>query len=700
MALWLVLAGAVGNTIDRLRFGAVVDFLDFHAVGYHWPAFNVADSAIVHRRRPDPPRQPRAVASQDQARARRAMIEVGQTAHDAGLVRRRCWRSAACTGTVQENLGIGKRSPDEFQVVRRAPLVAAARLQPAPARARRAAGRRRRTPPAQAEQILTGQPRRAGRPRPTRARASWRCWRRARSRPSPASASCWSPRMRELVEPRRQPLPVHPELPARGDAGRSPTCSTRWPRRSGLQAAAGRGQRDHRADGQPAPGPVRRRRRDGVGSATRRARDRSGLNLRARRAAAGVFHPETFTLDNGMQVVVVENHRAPVVAHWVWYKVGTADSPPGKSGLPHFLEHLMFKGTGAIPPGEFSKIVARQGGNDNAMTSYEFTAYFQMIAKDRLELVMAMEADRMVNLDLVRRARLSRARRDPGGAPLARRQRARGPAGRAADGRPVPAPSLPAAGDRLVPRDRRLHPRGRARLLPAMVRAQQRGPGRRRRRRPRPSCGRWPSGPTAASPARPVPPRRRLVEPPQHAERRVVLHHERVRQPSLMRSYLAPSYASPGHEHAYALEVLAEILGGGGTSRLFRTRRGRAGPGGRGRLPSTAAPASTAPPSASTPARARASTWPSSRARSTPRSTRVLADGVTEEELARTRGRLLAEAIYARDSLSGAARVFGAALTCGEAGRRRRGLAGADRRGDARAGACRGRATCCGPSSR
>ena len=105
-------------------------------------------------------------------------------------------------------------------------------------------------------------------------------------------------------------------------------------------------------------------------------------------------------LENGMQVVVIPNHRAPVVAHWVWYKVGTADSPPGKSGLPHFLEHLMFKGSGTIAPGEFSKIVARHGGNDNAMTSYDSTAYFQMIAKDRLELVMAMEADRMVNLDL------------------------------------------------------------------------------------------------------------------------------------------------------------------------------------------------------------------------------------------------------------------------------------------------------------
>ena len=85
----------------------------------------------------------------------------------------------------------------------------------------------------------------------------------------------------------------------------------------------------------------------------------AGLNLAPEVPASGVFHPETFMLDNGMEVVVVENHRAPVVAHWVWYKVGTADSPPGKSGLPHFLEHLMFKGTGEIPPGEFSKIVAR-----------------------------------------------------------------------------------------------------------------------------------------------------------------------------------------------------------------------------------------------------------------------------------------------------------------------------------------------------
>ncbi|MBT6911610.1 MAG: insulinase family protein, partial [Rhodospirillaceae bacterium] len=101
-----------------------------------------------------------------------------------------------------------------------------------------------------------------------------------------------------------------------------------------------------------------------------------------------------------MQVVVIEDHRAPVIAHMVWYKVGAADEPPGKSGIAHFLEHLMFKGTPTVPSGEFSKIVARNGGRDNAFTSYDYTGYFQNVAQDKLELVMRMEADRMVNLEL------------------------------------------------------------------------------------------------------------------------------------------------------------------------------------------------------------------------------------------------------------------------------------------------------------
>ncbi|MGE0612493.1 MAG: M16 family metallopeptidase [Hyphomicrobiales bacterium] len=107
-----------------------------------------------------------------------------------------------------------------------------------------------------------------------------------------------------------------------------------------------------------------------------------------------------FKLENGMEVVVIPDHRSPVVTHMVWYRVGGADEPRGTSGIAHFLEHLMFKGTDSIPPGEFSKIVARNGGQDNAFTSNDATAYFQRVAKDRLPLMMKMESDRMANLKL------------------------------------------------------------------------------------------------------------------------------------------------------------------------------------------------------------------------------------------------------------------------------------------------------------
>ena len=113
---------------------------------------------------------------------------------------------------------------------------------------------------------------------------------------------------------------------------------------------------------------------------------------------AAVFSPDTFTLGNGMQVVVIPNDRAPIVTHMVWYKVGSADEPSGKTGVAHFLEHLMFKATKTLQSGEFSKIVARNGGQDNAFTSFDYTGYHQTIAAGRLEAVMRIEADRMRNL--------------------------------------------------------------------------------------------------------------------------------------------------------------------------------------------------------------------------------------------------------------------------------------------------------------
>jgi zinc protease len=103
-----------------------------------------------------------------------------------------------------------------------------------------------------------------------------------------------------------------------------------------------------------------------------------------------------FMLSNGMQVVVIPDHRAPVVTHMIWYKVGAADEPKGVSGIAHFLEHLMFKSTDKIAIGEFSKIISRLGGQDNAFTGQDATSYHQRIAKDRLGTLMEMEADRMV----------------------------------------------------------------------------------------------------------------------------------------------------------------------------------------------------------------------------------------------------------------------------------------------------------------
>ena len=175
---------------------------------------------------------------------------------------------------------------------------------------------------------------------------------------------------------------------------------------------------------------------------------------RRRPARAPAPRVSEFKLANGLQVLVIPDHRAPVVTQMVWYKVGAADEPPGSSGIAHFLEHLMFKGTDTIPPGQFSKIVAKNGGEDNAFTNHDVTAYFQRVAKDRLPTVMAMEADRMANLRLseedvaternvILEERRSRVDNDPGSHPA-----------RADDGGALRQPSLRHPDHRLGARDR------------------------------------------------------------------------------------------------------------------------------------------------------------------------------------------------------------------------------------------------------
>jgi len=126
----------------------------------------------------------------------------------------------------------------------------------------------------------------------------------------------------------------------------------------------------------------------------------AGVVLPASAQTEPEWKPETFRLANGMTAVVLPDHRAPVVTHMIWYRVGSADEVKGKSGIAHFLEHLMFKATDQLKAGEYSKIVARNGGQDNASTALDFTNYFFRVARDRLPQMMRMEADRMVHLKL------------------------------------------------------------------------------------------------------------------------------------------------------------------------------------------------------------------------------------------------------------------------------------------------------------
>src|SRR5690606_30429757 len=131
-----------------------------------------------------------------------------------------------------------------------------------------------------------------------------------------------------------------------------------------------------------------------------------------------------FMLDNGLEIIVIPDRRAPVVTQMVWYKVGSADEKPGKSGIAHFFEHLMFKGTTNHGPGEFSARIAEVGGRENAFTSYDYTAYYQQIAPTELRAMMEFEADRMTNLvltdevigperDVIIEERNSRVENDP-----------------------------------------------------------------------------------------------------------------------------------------------------------------------------------------------------------------------------------------------------------------------------------------------
>jgi zinc protease len=431
--------------------------------------------------------------------------------------------------------------------------------------------------------------------------------------------------------------------------------------------------------GPPAPSPAHGGSTGGSGAflglVCRRGRRRSEIFLAALALVLCVFtspaharemaRPETFTLRNGLQVVVITDRRAPVVTHQLWYRVGAADEPRGRSGIAHFFEHLMFKGTREIGPGEFSRIINRNGGQLNASTSWDWTMYYERVARDRLELVMRMEADRMRNLrfsdetfaserDVIVEERRQRIDNNPG-AVLSERMRAmlwpHHPYGTPVIGwlheiqaldresafafyQTWYAPNnvvLVVAGDIDAAELRPLAERYYGRLRPT----------------------------------RDLPARAWTSDPPHVGPMRVTHRDEKVRQPSVTRMYRAISYGADVGRQAHALDVAIEILGGSETSRLYRAlvedqriavsagaNANTSGLGG-GNVSVYATPVEGVP-------------LERVEAAMDAVIARFLAEGPTDAELARAKSSLAAASVYARDSQETLAYMYGASLVQGE----------------------------------
>jgi zinc protease len=270
----------------------------------------------------------------------------------------------------------------------------------------------------------------------------------------------------------------------------------------------------------------------------------------------------TFQLDNGMDVVVIEDHRAPVVVHMLWYRAGSADEPVGSSGVAHYLEHLLFKATDTVESGEFQRIVAENGGSDNAFTSYDYTGYFQRVAADRLPLMMQYEADRMNNLVLteedivsergvILEERNQRTENSPNA--LAREQMRASQFLNHRYGVPIIGwkhemetldmdDALSFYDLYYSPNNAILVVAGDVQPDEVLALAQEH------------------YGPIPMEPD--LPERFRTQEPPQTAERRLIFEDPRVAQPYITRSYLAPERDAGAQEDAAALTYLADLLGG------------------------------------------------------------------------------------------------------------------------------------------
>jgi zinc protease len=383
--------------------------------------------------------------------------------------------------------------------------------------------------------------------------------------------------------------------------------------------------------------------------------------LAARASELDVSH---FTLDNGLEVVVIPDHRTPVVTHMVWYKVGSADERQGKSGLAHYLEHLMFKGTTKNPLGKFTRTVSILGGHENAFTTADYTAYFQRTPRDRLKTLMEFESDRMTGLTL------TEAEVVPELQVVLEEQNMRvanNPAARLSEqmettlylnhpyGRPVIGWRHEIEGltraDALAFYRRWYTPNNAVLVVAGDVTAAE------VRAMAEDTYGKVPVVAEIGE-------RHRPMEPAQEAPRTVTLADPRVTQPSLRRYYLAPSEHTAAPGESEALDVLACVLGKGTNSRLYRTLvldkaiALSASAGYDSIALDYAAFRVAATPKPGT-------TLPQIEAAMDAVLSDVIEHGVTADEADRCKNALVADAVYAQDNQATLARWFGAALMTG-----------------------------------
>jgi zinc protease len=382
------------------------------------------------------------------------------------------------------------------------------------------------------------------------------------------------------------------------------------------------------------------------------------------RAASSGPQIADFTLTNGLELVVIPDHRAPVVTHMIWYKVGAADETPGKSGLAHFLEHLMFKGTAKNPAGKFSQVVAQIGGQENAFTAQDYTGYFQRVPSEQLRTVMEFEADRMTGLQLTdevvlpeRNVILEEQNQRVGNNPRARLSEQidaalylNHPYGKPVIGWRHEMEQL--TRDDAIGFYRRFYAPNNA----VVVIAGDVDPAQARK------LAEETYGKLARHGA--MAPRVRPQEPPPVAVRSLTFADARVEMPIMQREYLVPSFATAKRGESESLEVLAHILGSGSNSRLYRALvvdKQIAVMAGAWYDSSALDLSKFGLHGAPRPG----ITLPQIEAETDAVIAQVIDKGVTDEELERTKTRLIADAVYAQDNQASMARWYGTALTTG-----------------------------------